>query len=134
MGVVVQTLFNSLHNEIQNHLRNAIPIPQYLIIPESHHSKALRFQPNCALLIVPNLHTVLTAIDLDYQPLLETNKINNIRPQHLLPAKFHAGYLATVNFVPQYTFRISQTFTQCACLLDGCHNAVLATTRLLNPV
>lgn len=58
------------------------------MIPESQDAKALSFQPCRALGIRANLVGVLPSVKLHNQPLFETDEINNVGAQWLLPAEF----------------------------------------------
>jgi hypothetical protein len=70
-----------------NHLFDRHRILQDLCIPEPQNPEAFSFQPRGPLRIIFRLFCVLSAVHLDDQPLLQTDEVDDVRPQGLLAPK-----------------------------------------------
>ncbi len=93
---------------IYDFLYHTINILQHLVVPEPDYLVALIVKP----FIPSGIRTaliMLTAINLDYDPFLKTDKIHNISAHRLLPAKLYAQLLPAY-FIPQLSLRIGHVF------------------------
>ena len=70
-----------------NHLFDRHPLLQGLCIPEPQNPEAFSFQPRGPPRILFRLFRVLSAVHLDAEPLLQTDEIDDVRPQALLAPK-----------------------------------------------
>jgi hypothetical protein len=77
------------------------------VIPKPKYSKALSSQPIVAFAIVIDLLDMLSTINLDDESLLQTDKINNVWTQRLLPTKLVTTELPQAKMAPQKTFSVS---------------------------
>ena len=85
---------------------------QYIIIPKPHDPKTLRFQISRALLILFSPISMLTAIHFNYKLLLQTNEINNLRANRMLPPELMLTNAPVSQQLPQPQFRIRPGFSQ----------------------
>jgi hypothetical protein len=95
-----------------NCLFNIIYLLQNFMIPKSKHHKSLRSQPIVAFAIVFGLLSVLSAIDFDHDPLLQTHEINNVWTQRMLPTEFVTTELPQAKMAPQETFSVGGIIPQ----------------------
>ena len=77
----LQSTYDALHY--------AFNIRLNFIVPEPYDSKPIALKPHCPLLIGrPNARLiVLSAVELNNQPMLETHEVNNVRSDRLLPSE-----------------------------------------------
>ena len=64
---------------LQDNLSYRLKLAQYFIVPESQQTKALPFQPFCALVIASGLFLVLPAVHFDYESPLEAYEVQYVR-------------------------------------------------------
>lgn len=103
---------------------------QYLVVPASSDSEALRFQP-CrpfGIRILP--FKALSAINFNKQSFPETCEISKVRSDGSLPAKSAPQHLTVANHIPQRSFSISGVLPELPCLdnVVACLNTI---TRIL---
>jgi len=55
---------------------------------------------------------MLAAVQFDHQTVLKTNKVDNVRPDGLLPPEFAAQKLPVAQPTPEQPFRIGGTLAQ----------------------
>ena len=79
---------------------------QYLVIPESHHSKPTCHKPFCPQPIILDPLAMLSSIHLDDQSGLEANEIEYVAPEWMLTMKLVASLLALTEMLPKAFFRI----------------------------
>jgi hypothetical protein len=70
----------------QYHICHAIAVLQHIIVPEPDHTKAKLFEI-CVPVTVGETVRMLAAIDLDDQPRIKANEIDDIRADGMLAAK-----------------------------------------------
>jgi hypothetical protein len=80
---------------MQNNIQHRLGFLEYLVIPESEHSKSLRFDSMVATFIVAMAFLVLPAIQLDYEPRFETREVGDIAADGHLAAETIAAQLAS---------------------------------------
>jgi hypothetical protein len=80
------------------------------VIPKSQDIETLIPQPSISLNIVSNLLAMLSAIDLNDQSFFQTNEVNDVAPQRLLPAKLKTVYLPESEFPPKQPLSIRGVF------------------------
>lgn len=85
------------------------------MIPESQCNKTLVTQPSVSLFIMKRLFSVLTAIEFDNQPFLQTYEINNVITQRLLSSKFKPIDLRQTQFSPKQAFAVCRILSQLPC-------------------
>ena len=73
----------------QDHFPNAFDIPQNVIVPKVRDPIVMIGKPPVANGIA-FIHGMLAAIDLDHQPLLTTDEIDNVGSNRFLTHKFEA--------------------------------------------
>ena len=73
----------------EDYLPNAFDVSQHLTIPEPQHAVAMFEEPLIAD-GVASAFGVLAAIDLDHEPFLSTDKIDDIRSDRLLTDEFES--------------------------------------------
>ena len=69
---------------------NPFDILQDFIIPETQDTVAVLCEPSIARSVAAILG-MLAAVDLDHEPLLSTNKIDDIRPDGFLAHEFESS-------------------------------------------
>ncbi len=91
-----------------------IKILQNFIIPEAYSFEATLMKVCIAFLI--KLRTgMLTTVDLDNQPSLQANKVENVMIKWHLPLEFQTVQPPATNYLPKHIFRQSRVFTHVAC-------------------
>ena len=78
---------------------------EHLVVPETDNFEALAFQESRALGIVGDQPGMLRAINLDDQHGIETDEIDDVRPNRFLPPKLPAEELASAQVLPQQRLR-----------------------------
>jgi len=78
----------------QYFLQHSIGLLQCFIIPETDYPKPLRLKKSSSFCIACSLLCMLSAIQLHYQPLFDTDEINNIRRNRMLPPKLESAEAA----------------------------------------
>jgi hypothetical protein len=73
-----------LNRSGDDHLEHARAIAQHVMIPEAQNAITFRYEPTIALNVACIL-SVLATIDLDDQPLLLTNEVDNVAADWHLP-------------------------------------------------
>jgi len=91
-----------------DHLLYRLNLLQHLGVPEPQDPEPLSLQPPSPLCIAFSLLRVLSAVHLDDQPLLQTDEVNNVRPQGLLTPKPMPAELLEAQPTPQLAFRFCQ--------------------------
>jgi hypothetical protein len=71
-----------------------------MVVPEAKQAKPLPAQEGVATR-VPRVVGMLGTIRLDYQPLGETDEVDNIRLDHLLPPELEGGQAAIAEHRPE---------------------------------
>jgi hypothetical protein len=77
------------------------------VIPKPKYSKGLSSQSILAFAIIVGLLSVLSTIDLDHDPLLQTCKVDDVVSQRLLPTKLVTTELPQAKMAPQKTLSVS---------------------------
>ena len=75
-------------------IKNAINVFENFVVPETDHTKSLSIEKCGSARVPARLRGVLTTIDFDDYPALETDKINDIRANWRLTTEFRAFKLA----------------------------------------
>jgi hypothetical protein len=97
---------------------NPFDVLQDFIVPETEDTVAVRCEPSIAYRIGA-VFGVLAAIDLDHEPLLSTNKIDDIRPDRSLTHEFEPSKRSGTQVLPKPLFssrRISPQSSRPQCL------------------
>ena len=81
-------------------------LSQRSVIPKPNHMKAFRLKISGSLCITDNLLGMLPAIQLHYQFLFQTDKINDVRRNGMLPAKLESTKVAVLQVEPKPQFGI----------------------------
>jgi hypothetical protein len=81
-------------------LHHVLGIRQYVIVPESQHTKAKRLKACRSFRIIVDLLSVLTTVHLDDQPMFQTHKINYVTIYRMLPVDFDARQTAISKQLP----------------------------------
>ena len=106
-----------------------------LIVPESENAKTSRLQFLSSILIIPCLVSVLPPIHLNDEPLLKTDKIQDVVTKWMLTAKFQTRNLATSQEMPQSLFRVGHVVAQRSLQLPRTYFVVcLADHNLPHPL
>ena len=92
-------------------LEHAFYIVQCFIVPESDHSKSLRFQVHGPPGITLHFICVLTTVELHDQFLLKTHEIDDVRLDDLLPSELRSHEQAIAQMPPQQLL--------CVCLVGA---------------
>ena len=79
---------------------DGLQILEHLIVPEPQQPKALLPEPLIPLFIRRCGARVLPTIDLDDEPRLQTDKVDNERTDGVLPPEPRACYLADAQLTP----------------------------------
>ena len=74
------------------------------MIPESKNDKSLLAQPIIPLPIIVMLIGMLSAVDLDNNSLLQTDKVDDVDSDWLLPAKLETVELPHSDATPEQLF------------------------------
>jgi hypothetical protein len=82
---------------------NPFDILQDFIVPETEDTVAVLREPSIAHGIAA-VFGMLAAIDLDHQPLLSTNKIDDTRPDRLLTHEFESSKRSSTKVTPKLLF------------------------------
>ncbi len=80
--------------------QHAFGIFQHIRIPVSRNSKSLRPNVGVPQFVCPRFH-VLSAVNLDHQPSLEANEVENVRSKRRLPPKLDAVKTAVAQQKPK---------------------------------
>jgi hypothetical protein len=102
----------------QNTLCYSIQIAQHLVVPEANHPPSLLFQPSGPLQ-VSVVVGMLTAIDLDRQPMLEAGEIEDERTDWMLTPEFVVLQLPPAENRPKAPFGIGHLDPQLARFATG---------------
>ena len=96
--------------QLQDYQPNLLPYRFYLrknlVVSESENAKPSRLQFLCAILVISCLLSMLSPIHLNYQFVLQADKIENVITKWMLATKFQTGNLSTSQEMPQRLFRI----------------------------
>jgi len=82
-----------------NGFQHAIDVAKDVVIPKPQNAISMIGEPLIACCIVL-VGCVLSAIDLNDQPLFATNEVNGVRADRFLPDKFVASESARANAIP----------------------------------
>jgi hypothetical protein len=96
---------NQLLDALPNGFAHPIGLGEHLVVPETDNFKALAFQERGALGIMRHALGMLLAINLDGQHGIETDEIDDVRPNGFLPPKLPAEDLASAQVLPQQRLR-----------------------------
>jgi hypothetical protein len=96
---------------VPDSVEDAGPVVPKLVVPDAEDAKVLRSQPRVAL-DVANRSGVLTAIKLDYQPGLETDKIDDVAPDGNLAAKLESSEAPIAKDRPENSLFVGSTGSQ----------------------
>jgi hypothetical protein len=86
--------------------QHSIGLLQCFIIPEADYPKAFRLKKNCSFGIARDLLCMLPAIQFHYQLLFDTDEINYVRWNRMLPPKLESAEVAVFQLQPQPQFRV----------------------------
>ncbi len=73
-----------LHDRLEDTPR----IAQYIVIPKSKHEKSIPLQESIPGVVGGCLVLMLTAVDLNDEPLLDANEVDDERPDRMLTPEF----------------------------------------------
>jgi len=90
---------------LPNGFAHPIGLGEHLVVPETDNFEALAFQERGALGIVRHALGMLRAINLDDQHGIETDEIDDVRPNRFLPPKLPAEERASAQVLPQQRLR-----------------------------
>lgn len=106
-------------------------IRQHLMVPETQHSKACCLQKHLAPRIRLNLQSMVAAIKLNDQPSIETDKIDDVRSDGLLPAELESIQPAVAQLVPKPRFHLGHLAAQPASIILQGHLRSFSSAALL---
>jgi len=89
-------------------------ISEHLIVPESKHAEVLRLEPSRSDLVAVLRQCVLAAVDLEYEPLGEADKIDDIRTERDLAPKAIPRKLLAAQERPELSLGIGWSTPQIA--------------------
>ena len=78
---------------IPNRLDNRFRFVKHLVVPESQYVEPRCIEASCARVIVLDLLRVLPAVDFDHQHGLETDEVENVILERMLPAESETSHL-----------------------------------------
>jgi hypothetical protein len=78
---------------LANAQEDAFRISQNVVVPEPQHEKSSALEEACSDLIVLHHARMLPAIDLDYEPMRETDEIDDVSSDRFLSPKLETGEL-----------------------------------------
>ena len=82
-------------------LQHSLDVPEYILIPKSHHAIPSFLEYSSTPRIVLLVHLMLRTVQLDHEFHLHTTKIHDERPDRMLPAKLEILQLASAQIRPQ---------------------------------
>jgi hypothetical protein len=82
-----------------------------LIVPKAQNLKTCSLQKFCPFFVVFGIGCMLSAINFNYRPLFETDKIEDVVFERVLPSKF-AARLSVAQYVPETALCIGHIFSQ----------------------
>jgi hypothetical protein len=85
----------------QYFFQHSIGLLQCFIIPEADYPKAFRRKKSCSLGIACSLLCMLSAIQFHYQLLFDTDEINDVWWNRMLPPKLESAEVAVFQLQPQ---------------------------------
>jgi hypothetical protein len=85
----------------QYFFKHNVGLRQYFVIPESDNSIPFRLQKTRSFGISRALLRVLTTIQLDDKPLFETDKVDDVWSDRMLPPKLEPAKIAIFQSHPQ---------------------------------
>lgn len=88
----------------------SLDIRHDIMVPKAHHPESLRSEPGIAQSVA--FFSLLTAIDLDNQPLGKTNKVDDVASDRELSAETQSVELLRANGSPNQLFCRSRVFAQ----------------------
>ncbi len=86
--------------------QHSIGLLQRYIIPESDYPKTLRLKKSCSFGIACGLFCMLSAIQLHNQLLFETDEINDVGWNRVLPPKLESAEVSVFQLQPQPQLRV----------------------------
>jgi hypothetical protein len=86
--------------------KHSICLLQYFIIPEANNPIPFRLKKSCSIGIACRLFRMLPAIQLNNQLLFETDEINDVWWNRVLPPKLESAEVAVLQLQPQPQFRV----------------------------
>jgi len=78
-----------------------------VVVPKTQYRIALTAHPRIPLLIISHLFRMLTAVELNYQPVLQACKIYNVTADWFLPFEFITHEAMCSQVIPQPLFGFS---------------------------
>ncbi len=88
-------------------LQHSPQLLHHIIVPETQHGITLAAQPRIPMLVIGHLLSMLTTVNLDNQPLLQTHKIYNIAAHWFLPLEFQVLEAMRPQVIPQSLLGLS---------------------------
>jgi len=97
---------------LHQHLKHALDVRQYVIVPETQHAVALGLEVACACFVVILLIEVLASIQLHHQRPLAADEVDHVPIDFVLAAEFAAIQLAVPQAIPQHLLSVGHACTQ----------------------
>jgi hypothetical protein len=117
------------HGIVQTH-HDAVEVVADFPVPSPEHGVAARFQPRSSLSVLEHGTglAMLHAIDLDDEPTLEADKINDVNADRMLTAELQTIRAPLAKFAPDHAFFFSSTCPKSAgeCVCHGLGLIVVA--------
>jgi hypothetical protein len=110
---------------LANARKHALRIFQDIIVPEAQHAHSFAPQESRPDLVSLDLDRVLPAIDLDHEPMRETDEIDDISAYGFLPPELESGKSSRAQHSPDNLLRIGHVTAKPA---GGC-NVLLCSHR-----
>jgi len=98
--------------------KHAVGILQHVVVPESNDGKAPIAEPSGPAFVCICLPGMLTTINLDDDPQLETAEVGDVGTDGNLAAEPDVGNLASAKGLPEFPFRRREVLAQASRALD----------------
>ena len=108
---------------IEYRFKHRLRFLEHLIIPKPQHPESAFFDLLVSTIIVRCVFQMLTAIQFDHQPCLNTGKIDDIAAYRDLATETEAGDLPVAEKAPEVAFGIGCLISQGAPVVAGWHCA-----------
>ena len=92
---------------IEDYFQHRCGLFEYLVVPESQHSKALQLDIAVTIRIIRVTLEVLSAIELDDQVGFETGEVDDVASDRELPAKAISSKLTAPEVSPEKALGVS---------------------------
>ena len=89
-----------------DHLKDRLGLREHFIVPEPQNSKAALLQKTRATRIVGNCSLMLATIEFDHQHGIQTDEIDDERPDGKLSTESRTVKMTTAQVMPEATFCI----------------------------